>query len=121
MKKFKRAVTDSDDPPTIRRAPDKPGITNLIEILASVRGVAPDAIEAEFADARYGDFKVAVGEAVVDWLAPVRERYDELRADEAELRADARRRRRQGPRDGRRDPPRRPRGHGRRAAGGVLR
>jgi tryptophanyl-tRNA synthetase len=85
MKKFKRAVTDSEDPPTIRRRDDKPGITNLIEILASVRGVGPQAIEAEFADARYGDFKVAVGEAVVDWLAPVRERYAELRADPAEL------------------------------------
>jgi tryptophanyl-tRNA synthetase len=85
LKKFKRAVTDSEDPPTIRRAEDKPGITNLIEILASVRGVAPEAIEAEFADARYGDLKVAVGEAVVEWLAPVRERYEQLRADEDEL------------------------------------
>ena len=85
LKKFKRAVTDSEDPPTIRRAPDKPGISNLIEILAAVRGVGPDAIEAEFADARYGDLKVAVGEAVVEWLAPVQARYTELRADEAEL------------------------------------
>jgi tryptophanyl-tRNA synthetase len=83
MKKFKRAVTDSGT--EVRRGDDKPGITNLIEILAAVRGTTPDAIETEFADARYGDFKVAVGEAVVDWLAPVRERYDELRADEAEL------------------------------------
>jgi tryptophanyl-tRNA synthetase len=85
LKKFKRAVTDSDDPPSIRRSPDKPGITNLIEILASVRDVDPAEIEREFADARYGDFKVAVGEAVVEWLAPVRERYHELRGDEAEL------------------------------------
>jgi tryptophanyl-tRNA synthetase len=87
VKKFKRAVTDSEDPPTIRRAPDKPGITNLIEILAVVRGVSPDAIEAEFASARYGDFKVAVGEEVAAWLAPVRERYAELRADEDALEA----------------------------------
>lgn len=85
MKKFKRAVTDSEDPPTIRRGDDKPGITNLVEILASVRGVGPQEIEAEFSGARYGDFKVAVGEAVVDWLAPVRERYAELRADSAGL------------------------------------
>ena len=85
LKKFKRAVTDSEDPPTIRCSPDKPGITNLIEILAVVRGTTTDAIEAEFADSRYGDFKVAVGEAVADWLAPVRERYAELRGDEAEL------------------------------------
>jgi tryptophanyl-tRNA synthetase len=84
LKKFKRAVTDSrtaDDPPR----PDKPGITNLIEILSVVRGVTPEAVEAEFADARYGDLKVAVGEAVVAWLEPVRERYEELRADEAAL------------------------------------
>ena len=81
LKKFKRAVTDSEDPPTIRRADDKPGITNLIEILSVVRGVSPSAIEEEFASARYGDFKVAVGEEVATWLAPVRERYVELRAD----------------------------------------
>ena len=47
--------------------------------------MAPEAIEADFADSRYGDFKVAVGDAVADWLAPVRERYHELRADEAVL------------------------------------
>ena len=86
-KKFKRAVTDSEDPPTIRRAPDKPGITNLIEILASVREVEMEAVEAEFAGARYGDFKVAVAGEVAAWLAPVRERYEELRADEARLEA----------------------------------
>jgi tryptophanyl-tRNA synthetase len=83
LKKFKRAVTDSGT--DIVRAPDKPGITNLIEILSVVRGVTPEAVEAEFADARYGDLKVAVGEAVVAWLEPVRERYEELRADEAAL------------------------------------
>ncbi len=81
-RKFKRAVTDSEDPPTIRRAASKPGITNLIEILASVRGVDPDAVEREFANARYGDFKVAVAGEVAEWLAPVRERYHELRGDE---------------------------------------
>jgi tryptophanyl-tRNA synthetase len=85
LKKFKRAVTDSEDPPTIRRGPDKAGITNLIEILASVRSVAPETIEAEFASARYGDFKVAVAEEVAAWLAPVRERYAELRGDEDAL------------------------------------
>ena len=84
-KKFKRAVTDSEDPPTIRRAPDKAGITNLIEILASVRGVDPSAVERDFEGARYGDFKVAVAGEVAAWLAPVRERYEELRADEDEL------------------------------------
>jgi len=82
-KKFKRAVTDSGT--EIVRAEDKPGISNLIEILASVRGTTFEEIEREFADARYGDFKVAVGEAVVEHLAPVRERYTELRADEGAL------------------------------------
>jgi tryptophanyl-tRNA synthetase len=85
MKKFKRAVTDSGT--DIVRAPDKPGISNLIELLAVIRGVGADEIEREFADSRYGDFKVAVGEAVVAYLAPVRERYYELRADEAGLEA----------------------------------
>ena len=84
-RKFKRAVTDSGT--EIRRGDDKPGISNLIEILATVRGVAPDAIEAEFADSRYGDFKVAVGDAVAEWLAPVRERYHELRGDDTVLEA----------------------------------
>jgi tryptophanyl-tRNA synthetase len=84
-KKFRRAVTDSEDPPTIRRGPDKAGITNLIEILAAVRGASPEAIEAEFAGARYGDFKVAVADQVAAWLAPVRERYGELRGDEDAL------------------------------------
>ncbi len=57
-KKFKRAVTDSGT--EVRRGPDKPGVTNLIEILAAVRGATPGAIEAEMAGARYGDLKGAV-------------------------------------------------------------
>jgi tryptophanyl-tRNA synthetase len=83
LRKFKRAVTDSGT--EIVRAEDKPGISNLIEILAVVRGTSPEAIEQEFAGARYGDFKVAVGEAIVEYLAPVRERYSALRADEGTL------------------------------------
>jgi tryptophanyl-tRNA synthetase len=83
MRKFKRAVTDSGT--EIVRAEDKPGISNLIELLAVIRGTSAEDVEREFADSRYGDFKVAVGEAVVDYLAPVRERYHELRADEGEL------------------------------------
>jgi tryptophanyl-tRNA synthetase len=82
-KKFRSAVTDTGS--EVRRGPDKPGISNLIDILAVVRGVAPDAIEAEFERSQYGPFKSAVAEGVVDYLAPVRERYGELRADEAEL------------------------------------
>jgi tryptophanyl-tRNA synthetase len=84
-KKFRRAVTDSGT--EIRRAPDKLGVSNLIEILAAVRGASPEQIEAELVDARYGDLKAAVAAAVVDYLAPVRERYDELRADDQTLEA----------------------------------
>jgi tryptophanyl-tRNA synthetase len=82
-KKLKSAVTDSGD--EVRRAPDKPGVSNLIEILAAVRGADPTAVEAELADARYGELKVAVAEAVVEYLAPVHERYESLRADEHAL------------------------------------
>jgi tryptophanyl-tRNA synthetase len=82
-RKFKRAATDSGR--EIVRAPDKPGISNLIEIMAVARGITPEEVEREFEGAGYGDFKAAVAEAVVDWLTPVRERYDELRADDARL------------------------------------
>jgi tryptophanyl-tRNA synthetase len=83
-KKIKSAVTDSGS--EIRRAPDKPGVSNLIEILAAARATTPEAVEAELAGARgYGDLKVAVAEAVVAMLAPVRARYLELRSDEAAL------------------------------------
>jgi tryptophanyl-tRNA synthetase len=82
-RKFKRAVADSGR--EIVRRDDKPGISNLIEILAVARDTTPEAIEAEFAGSGYGDFKTAVADAVVDWLAPVRERYHELRDDEAQL------------------------------------
>jgi tryptophanyl-tRNA synthetase len=82
-KKFKSAVTDSGA--EVRRGEDKPGIGNLIEILAAVRGSDPAAIESEFADARYGEFKTAVAAAVVEYLAPVREHYERLRADEDAL------------------------------------
>ena len=86
LKKFKRAVTDSADPPEIRRGAGKPGVTNLIEILAAVRGVAPEQVESDLAGARgYGDLKVAVAEAVTAELAPVQDRYRALRSDEAAL------------------------------------
>jgi tryptophanyl-tRNA synthetase len=85
-RKFKRAVTDSDDPPVLRRGDDKPGVTNLIDILASVRGVSQDSVERELANARgYGDLKTAVGDAVVDALAPLQERYRAIREDEHAL------------------------------------
>ncbi|MGP0102326.1 MAG: tryptophan--tRNA ligase [Solirubrobacteraceae bacterium] len=82
-KKLKSAVTDSGS--DVRRDPQKPGVSNLIEILAAVRGVDPAAIEAELAQARYGELKAAVAAAVVGYLAPVRARYEQLRADEGAL------------------------------------
>ena len=85
VKKFKSAQTDSGR--EIVRGDDKPGITNLIEILAVVRGTTPAAVEADFEGSGYGDFKRAVGEEVAAWLAPVRERYLELREDTAAIEA----------------------------------
>jgi tryptophanyl-tRNA synthetase len=82
-KKIASAVTDSGS--EVRRGAEKPGIGNLIEILAAVRGVDPAAVENAFSDSRYGDFKKAVAAEVVAYLAPVRERYAQLREDEAAL------------------------------------
>jgi tryptophanyl-tRNA synthetase len=82
--KFRSAVTDSGR--EIVRGPDKPGISNLIEILAVARGTTPEAIEKEYAEAGgYAGFKGDVGDAVAEFLAPVRERYAELRPDEPGL------------------------------------
>jgi tryptophanyl-tRNA synthetase len=83
VKKFKSAQTDSGR--AIVRAEDKPGIANLIEILATARATTPEDIEREFAGSGYGDFKRAVGEEVAEWLTPVRERYAELRGDAATI------------------------------------
>ena len=84
-KKFGSAVTDSGR--EIVRSAEKPGIANLIDVLAVARDADPAEIEREFEGAGYGDFKQAVAEGVVDLLAPVRERYVELRLDEAALEA----------------------------------
>jgi tryptophanyl-tRNA synthetase len=83
MQKFKTAVTDSGR--EVRRADDKPGVSNLIDIMSVATDRTPESIEDEFGDAGYGTFKTAVGEAVVELIAPIRARYDELRADEGEL------------------------------------
>src|SRR5687767_10212642 len=82
-RKFKRAVTDSGSDIVV--ADDKPGVSNLIEILAVARGVAPADVERELAGEGYGALKGAVGDAVAEWLAPVRERHQALRGDEAAL------------------------------------
>jgi tryptophanyl-tRNA synthetase len=83
VKKFRSAVTDSGT--EVARGPDKAGITNLIDILAAVQGSAPEEVEASFNGSGYGTFKQAVADAVVAYLAPVRERYQVLRSDEGEL------------------------------------
>jgi tryptophanyl-tRNA synthetase len=82
-RKIRSAVTDSGT--DVVRAPDKAGISNLIEILAAVRGTRPEEVEREFDGEGYGAFKQAVSDAVVAYLSPVRERYAELRADEQKL------------------------------------
>ena len=85
-KKLRSAVTDSGH--EIERSPEKAGVSNLIEILAVARGVAPEQVEADMRDARgYGELKAAAADAVVQMLAPVRERYAQLRADEPALEA----------------------------------
>jgi tryptophanyl-tRNA synthetase len=78
-KKFRSAVTDSGS--EIVRAPDKAGISNLIDIHAAVRGVDPAEVEREFAGSGYGDFKSAVGDAVIEYLTPIRERFAALRPE----------------------------------------
>ncbi|MBX5473580.1 MAG: tryptophan--tRNA ligase [Thermoleophilia bacterium] len=83
-KKFKSAVTDSER--EIRYDPDgKPGISNLLEIMSVATGEPIAELERRFAGAGYGEFKEAVGEAVVELLAPIRERFEALRSDEREL------------------------------------
>jgi tryptophanyl-tRNA synthetase len=82
-RKLGSAVTDSGR--DVLRREDKPGVSNLIEVMAVARGLGPEEVEREFDGAGYGDFKQAVAEAVVELLAPVRERYAELRPDEAAL------------------------------------
>jgi tryptophanyl-tRNA synthetase len=83
-KKFKSAVTDSGrdvqyDPET------KPGVSNLLEIMSVATGEPIDALESRFDGSGYGALKEAVGESVVSLLTPIRERFEELRADEREL------------------------------------
>lgn len=81
IRKFKRAVTDSDN--EIRHSKDKPGISNLIEIygIATNKNVAD--IEKEFDGKGYGDFKLAVGESVANMLKPIQDRFEELNKDKA--------------------------------------
>ena len=82
-KKFGSAVTDSGR--EVKRGEGKEGVANLIGIYAVATGKTEDEVEAEFADSMYGDFKKAVADAVVEYLAPVRERYPAIREDEGEI------------------------------------
>ncbi len=81
MRKFKRAVTDSEA--SVRYVDEQPGIRNLIDIYCACTGKTPEQTEKEFADAGYGEFKTAVGESVVSVLKPVQERVAELNRDKA--------------------------------------
>lgn len=83
IRKFKRAVTDSEAEVCYREGKD--GINNLMSIYSCVTGKNFDEIESEFKGKGYGDFKVAVGEAVADNLAPVRTEFDRLISDKAYL------------------------------------
>ncbi len=84
-KKFKSAVTDSGR--EVHHDPEaKAGVSNLIEILSVVTGDSIQEIERRYDGAGYGQFKEDVGEAVVSLLTPIQERYEQLRADEGELR-----------------------------------
>jgi tryptophanyl-tRNA synthetase len=83
VKKFRSAVTDSGT--EVRRGADKAGVSNLIDILAAVRGIDPEDVEREFDGSGYGKFKQAVADAVIEYLAPARERYHEIRPDEDRL------------------------------------
>ena len=83
MKKFKRAVTDSEA--CVRYAEGKDGVNNLMAIYSAVTGLTNEQIEHDFAGKGYGDFKDAVGEAVVETLRPIKERYEQLIKDKAYL------------------------------------
>ncbi len=81
MRKFKRAVTDSEG--CVRYCEEQPGIRNLIDIYSACTGKTPTEIEKEFDGRGYGDFKTAVGESVVAVLKPLQERFAELSGDKA--------------------------------------
>ena len=83
-KKFKSAVTDSGR--EVRYDPaEKPGVSNLLEVMSVATGETIDELTRRFADAGYGDFKEAVGESVVELLTPIQERFEALRGDERRL------------------------------------
>jgi tryptophanyl-tRNA synthetase len=82
-RKFKAAVTDSGR--EVRRAAEKPGVSNLVEIMAASTGTPPEAVEDSYDGQGYGQFKSDVAEAVIAFLEPVRTRYEQIAADPGEL------------------------------------
>ncbi len=83
IRKFKRAVTDSEA--QVRFREEQPGISNLITIYSTVTGKTVAEVEKEFEGKGYGEFKLAVGEAVADTLLPIKARYDEIIKDKKAL------------------------------------
>lgn len=83
IRKFKKAVTDSES--SVRYAESKPGVSNLMNIYRAFTGKSYEEIEREFDGRGYGEFKLAVGEACADGLAPVREEFARLMSDKAHL------------------------------------
>ena len=83
MRKFKRAVTDLEA--QVRYREEQPGIRNLIDIYAACTGKTPQEVEKEFDGKGYGDFKMAVGEAVIAQLAPMQEKYQEIIGEKSYL------------------------------------
>ena len=85
-RKFKRAITDSDTENCVRWDPaNKPGVANLMSVYSSVTGESFEEIEKEFAGRGYGDFKPAVGDAVIETLRPIRENAEQMIAEKAYL------------------------------------
>ena len=82
MKKIKKAMTDSDEPPVVRfDTENKPGVSNLLSLMSGVTGKSIAGLEAEFEGKMYGHLKTATGEAVVEMLEPLQARYREFRED----------------------------------------
>lgn len=81
IRKFKRAVTDSDT--HIIYSEEKPGIRNLMDIYMAATGKSIETVEKEFNGKGYGEFKLAVGETVADALAPIKNKFEELSKDKA--------------------------------------
>ena len=83
IKKLKKAVTDSDNPPVIKYDwENKPGVSNLLEILSACNGKSIEELVEQYKDSMYGTFKCDVGDALVAMLEPIQTKYKEIRADQ---------------------------------------